>query len=113
VLEYKGLAFESVDLKSPGDLKKWNKVTGKMRTQGMGRLPYDVVMRETAGLLDALVELLGARPYFHMDRPGAADFALYGQLVFASGEATPDFATLLADRPALTDFVKRVADAKS
>ena len=209
-LEYKGLAFETVDLKSPGDLKKWNPTTGKMpvleidgeklydstfilrrldelqpeprlyaehsevaarqrlmedwcdeslywyvmalrwaepnkaatiaqivpssvprwllplvgrfverqiggmvKAQGMGRMPYELVLRETGGLLDALAELLGARPYFHTERPGAADFALYGELVFGASEATPDFGALLADRPALTDFVKRLADAKN
>lgn len=29
-LALKGLAFRAVDLKSPGDLKRWNPVTGKM-----------------------------------------------------------------------------------
>jgi hypothetical protein len=33
--------------------------------------------------------------------------------VFGASEATPDFGALLADRPALTDFVKRLADAKN
>ena len=61
--------------------------------------------------LDDLVVLLGRRPFFYADRPSAADFAIYGQFATAFSGATPDFAGLVAERPALADFRKRVEEA--
>ncbi len=206
-LELKGLEFELVDIKGPGDLKRWNPVTGKMpvleidgekvydstfilrriealqpepplfsadpavaasqrlledwadeslywylmglrwsepneartldqlagivpplirpvarlmfrrnikpmtRAQGLGRLPYDVLIQETGSLLDDLVSTLAGRAFFFSDRVSAADLALYGEFSMGCSEATPDFAALLHDRPALVDHMKRVEDA--
>jgi glutathione S-transferase len=60
------------------------------RVQGMGLLPFDVLLRETALRLDDLVLTLGDRPFFHGDQPGAANMAIYGQLSghFPDGRAS-------------------------
>jgi glutathione S-transferase len=81
------------------------------KVQGFGRLPYDVLARETAQRLDDLVLLLGARPFFFSDRVSAADLALFGELAFGSSGASPDFADLLSDRASLVEHMKRVEDA--
>ena len=86
-------------------------VGGSTRAQGMGRLPYDVLIGEIGRNLDDLVLLLGRSAFFYADRPSAADFALFGQLELGCGEATPDFAGLVSERPALADWRKRVEDA--
>ena len=79
--------------------------------QGLGRLPYDDLVRETGLRLDDLVLLLGGSPFFRADRPSAADLAIYGQLQLGLSGPTPEFAELVSDRPALADFMKRVEDA--
>ncbi|MGH0028530.1 MAG: glutathione S-transferase family protein [Myxococcota bacterium] len=81
------------------------------RAQGLGRLPYDVLLREIGNNLDDLVSLLGKRAFFYAERPSAADFALFGELNTGCSDATPDFARLVSERPALSDWRKRVADA--
>ena len=78
--------------------------------QGMGRLPYHVLLRETAARLDDLVTLLGTRPFFYARHPGAADLAVYGQLRTGSSDATPDLQDLIRKRPPLTDLMSRVED---
>lgn len=83
------------------------------KAQGMGRLPHDVLIREIAANLDDLVTLLGSRAFFYADRPGAADFALFGELATGCSGATPDFEGLVAARPPLADWRKRVEDATS
>ena len=63
--------------------------------------------------LDDLVQLLGSNRFFYSQRPSAADFAIYG--VFSTGfqeDVTPDFAELVSQRPELTDWYKRVEDAR-
>jgi glutathione S-transferase len=79
--------------------------------QGLGRLPYEVLLREAGRVLDDLVLLLGRRPFFHADRPSAADLAVYGQLSAGRRDATPDFRALVDDRPPLGDHMKRVEEA--
>ena len=88
-------------------------VGGQPKAQGLGRLPYDVLIAEMGERLDDLVQLLGSDPFFYSDRPSAADFAIYG--VFSTGvkeDVTPDFAGLVSERPALADWYKRIEDAR-
>ncbi len=78
----------------------------------MGRLPYDLLIAEFRKRLDDLVLLLGERAFFYSDRPGAADFAIYG--VFQTGcseNVTPDFAEQVAGRPTLVAWHARVEEA--
>lgn len=80
------------------------------RRQGMGRLPYDVLLRETAARLDDLVALLGDRPFFYSKRPGLADLAVYGQLRTGCSSVTPDLQDLIRKRPPLTDLMERLEE---
>ena len=80
------------------------------KAQGLGRLPYDMLISEFGVRLDDLTLLLGKQAFFYSDRPSVADFAIYG--VFGTGLtwATPDFAEEVSRRPALTDWHKRVEE---
>ena len=86
-------------------------IGGMARAQGFGRLPDDVVLRELGLALDDLATSLGGRAFFWADRPGAADFAVHGQLHMLTSGPTPEAEALIADRPALVDFAKRVEEA--
>ncbi len=82
------------------------------KAQGMGRLPYDMVVAELGNRLDDLVRLLGKQPFFYSDRPSVADFAIYGQFATGcTGGVTPDFAEQVSQRAALVDWRKRVEEA--
>ena len=81
------------------------------RAQGLGRLPMAVLERELGGLLDSLVTILGARPFFHADQLSVADLAIYGQLEGARSGPTPQADDLITRRPALMDWIERVEQA--
>ena len=55
--------------------------------------------------------MLGDRPYFYDDRPSVADLAVYGQLSMAQGEVAPETRQEIAQRPRLTEYMKRVEQA--
>ena len=79
-------------------------IGGMTRAQGLGRLPYDVLISEYGKRLDELVLLLGESAFFHAEQPGelsAADLAIYGQLNTARSGPTPDADGLISHRPAL------------
>ncbi len=84
---------------------------GMARTQGLGRLPEAVVVRELAARLDDLVALLGGRPFFFAERPSAGDLAVYGQLHVLRSGPTPEAARLLEERAALVEWSKRLEQA--
>ena len=81
------------------------------KAQGLGRLPYPVMIRETGERLDDLVLLLAQRSFFYSSRPSVADFALRGQFKTGCSGATPDFEQLVSERPTLADWAKRVDEA--
>lgn len=81
------------------------------RVQGTGRLPYELLVAESARLLDDLVLLLDDRPFFYADRPTVADLAVYGQLRCGQSGPTPEFDAMIGERPPLVDHLKRVEEA--
>jgi len=83
-------------------------IGGSTRTQGLGRLPYAELVRETGERLDDLVLLLAQKSFFYSSRPSVADFALRGQFRTGCSGATPDFERLVSERPSLADWLKRV-----
>jgi len=85
-------------------------IASATKAQGLGRLPYDVLIRELGERLDDLVLLLGKQAFFYSDRPSVADFAIYGEFNTGFTEATPDFAEQVSQRPALADWHKRVEE---
>ncbi len=81
------------------------------KAQGLGRLPYKVLLAELGGKLEDLEVLLGESSFFFSERPSAADFAIYG--VFCTGlldDVTPDFEALISKNPNLQQWYKRVAE---
>ena len=87
------------------------KIGGMARSQGLGRLPYNVLASEYGKRLDELVLLLDDRSFFYGEGSGslcAADLAIHGQLTTARSGPTPDADQLLSHRPALVDWMKRV-----
>jgi glutathione S-transferase len=86
-------------------------IGGATRAQGFGRLPEDVLLRELGLALDDLTTSLGGRAFFWGEHPGAADFAVYGQLHMLTSGPTPEAEALIADHPPLVDFAKRVTEA--
>lgn len=88
------------------------RLVGKQpKAQGLGRLPYDVLIAEVGERLDDLVLLLGKQAFFYADRPSVADFAIYGVFETGCNGATPDFAEQVSQRAALADWHKRVEEA--
>lgn len=83
-------------------------IKGMCHAQGLGRLPYDEIVRELGILLEDLGTTLGARPFFHGAEPGAGDFAVHGQLNTLLSGPTPDAEPLVV--PGLRDFVKRLEE---
>ena len=79
--------------------------------QGLGRLPYDVLVSELEQRLDDLVSILGARPFFHAERPSVADLALYGQFHMLRSGPTAEAAALIEARPVLRTFMRRLEEA--
>ena len=80
--------------------------------QGLGRLPYDMLIAEFGERLDDLALLLGKQAFFYSDRSSVADFAIYG--VFSTGlgeDVTPDFSEQVSQRSALVDWHERVKEA--
>lgn len=81
------------------------------QSQGFGRLPADVLGRELGARISDLATLLGDRPFFHADRPGLADLAVYAQLTFAGAATPPEFVRTLDTQPRLRDWQKDVEQA--
>jgi glutathione S-transferase len=81
-------------------------------SQGLGRLPNEMLISEFAQRFDDLVVILGDSPFFYSDQPSVADFAIYG--VFNTGMEggiTPEFTELVSQRPALLEWRSRVKNA--
>ena len=81
----------------------------QIRTQGTGRLPADILVRELDGHLAALVKMVGRGPFFFgLDQPSVADLAVYGQLFFLYDKATPEGQAVVENYPTLTDLCLRL-----
>jgi len=81
-------------------------------SQGLGRLPNDMLITEFSRRFDDLVVLLGDSPFFYAEQPSVADFSIYG--VFNTGiegDITPEFGELVSQRPTLSAWRLRVKEA--
>jgi glutathione S-transferase len=87
------------------------RLTAYSTGQGLGRLPYNILLREMEGRLDDLSLMLGKRAFFFADRVSIADLSIYGMFHALRSGPTPDGAALIADQPALVDWAKRVTEA--
>ncbi|HEU4428681.1 MAG TPA: glutathione S-transferase family protein [Myxococcota bacterium] len=68
------------------------------------------LLQELGARMNDLVNLLGARPFFHSDRISMADLTVYGMLSAFAGDAIVGAAALLESRPALLGFMRRVEE---
>ena len=78
------------------------------RSGGTWERPETALLRGLGDRLDDLVNFLGARPFFHSERVSMADLAVYGMLFTLGRDAIPGTAGLLAQRPALLEFMRRL-----
>jgi glutathione S-transferase len=85
-------------------------ISAMARAQGMGRLPEDVLLRETGERFDDLVALLDGRPFFLAEELSRADLAVSGQLHMGMSGPTPEVADLVNARPVLHDYLSRVRE---
>ncbi len=79
-----------------------------LRAGGTWERPEADLLRGIADRMDDLVNFLGGRPFFYADSPGMADLAVYGMLYTLRYDSIPGAAALLAMRPSLVEFMRRV-----
>jgi len=83
--------------------------------QGAGPRPDPArerfLLDELARRMEDLVGWLGARPYFYADEPSMADLAVYAMLRNVRAGTFGGAQDLLADRPALVAFMRRLEEA--
>ena len=63
--------------------------------------------------MEDLVGWLSTRPFFYADEPSMADLAVYAMLLRIRGGTFDSAQDLLADRPSLVRFMRRIEDATS
>ena len=66
------------------------------------------ISQEMSHRLDDLVSFLGRRPFFHADRPSAADLSVYGMLRVMREGPIPGTDRAIAERPALVAYMERM-----
>lgn len=69
------------------------------------------LLQELDNRMEDLVSWLGPRPFFYADEPSMADLAVYAMLLRVRGGTFDSATDLLADRPALLAFMRRVEEA--
>jgi glutathione S-transferase len=79
------------------------------RTAGARETPD--LLRSLEERLGDLVNFLGARPFFHADRVSMADLTVYSMLRSLQMDQIPGAAALVAERPRLVAFMRRVEEA--
>ena len=78
---------------------------------GTWERPETGLLRGIEDRLGDLVNLLGSRRYFYADQPSMADLAVYGMLFVLRMDAMTGSARLLASRPTLLEFMRRLEEA--
>jgi glutathione S-transferase len=86
-------------------------ISAQARAQGLARLPMDVLLGELSRRFDELLVWLGDGPYFFADELGVADLSIFGQLNLLKSGPTPQAEDLIAARPTLMEFYRRVDNA--
>jgi glutathione S-transferase len=84
-----------------------------LRSGGTWERPETALIRGLGDRLDDLVNFLGVRPFFYSDRVSMADLAVYGMLATMSRDSIPGSANMVAERPALVNFMRRLESATS
>ena len=92
----------------PAQLRFMRPVIAWFRSGGTWERPETALLRGLGDRLDDLVNFLGARPFFHSQRVSMADLAVYGMLFTIRRDVIPGAAGLLAQRPTLLEFMRRL-----
>jgi glutathione S-transferase len=82
-----------------------------LRAGGTWERPETALLRGIEDRLGDLVNLLGSRRFFYADQPSMADLAVYGMLFILRMDAMTGSARLLASRPTLLEFMRRLEEA--
>ena len=82
-----------------------------LRAGGSWERPETALLRNVDDRLGDLVNLLGTRRFFYADQPSMADLGVYGMLSVLRLDAMLGSARLLASRPTLIDFMRRLEEA--
>ncbi len=89
-------------------LGRLRRITAWLRAGGTWERPETAILRGLSDRLGDLVNFLGARPFFYSDRVSIADLAVYGMLLTMRRDSIPGSQQLLASRPSLVEFMRRV-----
>lgn len=95
----------------PAGLPRLRRALAWLRAGGTWERPETALLRAIEDRLGDLVNLLGTRRFFYWDQPGMADLAVYGMLFVLRMDAMTGSARLIASRPTLVEFMRRVEDA--
>ncbi len=79
-----------------------------LRAGGTWERPETSLLRGLGDRLGDLVNFLGSRRFFYSDSVSIADLAVYGMLYTMRRDSIPGSERLLADRPTLVEFMRRV-----
>jgi glutathione S-transferase len=82
-----------------------------LRAGGTWERPETALLRGVEDRLGDLVNLLGTRRFFYADQPSMADLGVYGMLFVLRMDAMTGSARLIASRPTLTEFMRRLEEA--
>lgn len=101
----------------PQPRRGWRRVPGVrpalawLRAGGSWERPETGLLRGVDDRLADLVNLLGTRRFFYAEQPSMADLAVYGMLFVLRMDAMLGSARLLANRPGLIEFMRRLEEA--
>src|SRR5262249_60892259 len=102
---------------APAARRGWGRIPGLrqalawLRAGGSWERPETALLRGVDDRLADLVNLLGARRFFYADQPSIADLGVYGMLFVLRMDAMLGSARLLANRPGLLEFMRRLEEA--
>jgi len=101
----------------PQPRRGWRRIPGVrravawLRAGGSWERPETGLLRGVDDRLADLVNLLGTRRFFYADQPSIADLGVYGMLFVLRMDAMLGSARLLANRPGLLEFMRRLEEA--
>jgi len=82
-----------------------------LRSGGTWERPETALLRGVDDRLGDLVNLLGSRRFFYADQPSMADLGVYAMLFVLRTDAMTGSARLLANRPTLIEFMRRLEES--
>ena len=82
-----------------------------LRAGGTFERPEANLLRGLGSRLDDLINFLGTRRFFYADNASMADLAVYGMLFTMVRDFIPGTSKLIADRPILLEYMRRVEKA--